>query len=109
MKNAKLHTLIALALCVCGCLTVGAAHANEALAKKYGCTGCHAVAEKIVGPAFVEIGKRYGAENNAQATIAQSIQKGGVGKWGKIPMPPNENVPGVDAKVLAAWILATPK
>ena len=109
MKNAKLKITFSLALGLI-CVVIGsAAHASEALAKKHGCSGCHAVDEKLVGPAFKDIGKKYATDKDAEATIIQTIQKGSVGKWGKIPMSANENVGDADAKALAVWILATAK
>ena len=109
MKNAKLKITLSLALGLI-CVVIGsAAHASEALAKKHGCSGCHAIDEKLVGPAFKDIGKRYATDKDAEATIIQTIQKGSVGKWGKIPMPANEKVGDADAKALAVWIQAAVK
>ena len=71
-----------------------------ALANKYSCTACHAMAQKVVGPAFAEIAKRYPGQANE---LAQKIVKGGVGVWGPIPMPP-QAINNSDAKVLAAWL-----
>lgn len=109
MKNSKFHTLTVLLMGVFACLSASAVQASEALAKKHGCTGCHAMSEKIVGPSFLDVGKKYATEKDARTVISQSIQKGGVGKWGKIPMPPNDSLTDADAKALALWILATPK
>ena len=109
MKNSKFQSLAALLMGAFICLSAGAAQASEALAKKHGCTGCHAMSEKIVGPSFLDVGKKYATEKDAQTVISQSIQKGGVGKWGKIPMPPNDTLTDVDAQALALWILAMPK
>jgi cytochrome c len=84
-------------------------HASEALAKKYACTACHATDERVVGPSFKEIAKRYAAERDAEATLAQTIRKGSVDKWGKVPMPANDALGEADAKTLAAWVLASGK
>ena len=59
-----------------------------ALLGKNGCTACHGVDKKIVGPGFNEIAK---------------IKAGGVGVWGPIPMPA-QTINDDDAKVIAAWI-----
>jgi cytochrome c len=37
--------------------------------------------------------------------LAGKIQKGGVGTWGQIPMPPND-VTADEAKTLATWVLS---
>ncbi len=40
-----------------------------------------------------------------QAKLAEKVKKGGVGVWGKVPMPPNAAVPDKDIKELVEWIL----
>ena len=71
-----------------------------ALAAKYSCTACHGMAQKIVGPSFADLAKKY---PNGDAYLAEKIIKGGSGVWGAIPMPPQSMAPA-DVKVLAAWI-----
>ena len=70
------------------------------LATKHNCTACHAVAQKIVGPSFAEIAKRYPGQDTE---LAQKIVRGGVGMWGPIPMPA-QAINTADAKVLAQWL-----
>jgi len=38
--------------------------------------------------------------------LARSIQQGGVGKWGQIPMPPIAGLSDKQAEALAAFIMA---
>ena len=85
------------------------AFASKDLAQKNACLACHAADKKIVGPAFQEIGKKYGGQKDAEATLAQSIKAGGAGKWGPVPMPPQAALSDADAKTLAAWVLAGAK
>jgi cytochrome c len=80
------------------------AAADEAMAKAKGCTACHDVKKKIVGPAYADVAKKYKGAADGQATMVGSILKGSQGKWGPIPMPPNK-VTDDEAKKLAAWIL----
>jgi cytochrome c len=75
-----------------------------ALAKAKGCTACHDVGKKVVGPGYNDVAKKYKAAADGQATMVGSILKGSQGKWGPIPMPPNK-VTEEEAKKLAAWIL----
>jgi cytochrome c len=81
-------------------------HANLELAQKNACTACHAVEKKLVGPAYQDVAKKYAGQKDAAAGLAASIQKGGSGKWGPIPMPAQPNLSEADAKTLANWILA---
>ena len=71
-----------------------------ALANKYSCTACHGMAQKLVGPAFSDIAKKYAGNPNY---LAEKIVMGGSGVGGAIPMPP-QTLPPADAQVLAAWL-----
>ena len=45
---------------------------------------------------------------DAAATLAQSIQNGSKGKYGRIPMPPHASLGQADLKLLSAWVLTRP-
>jgi cytochrome c len=79
------------------------AAADEALAKAKGCTACHDVKKKLVGPAYADVAKKYKGDKAGPATMVGSILKGSQGKYGPVPMPPNK-VTEDEAKKLAAWI-----
>jgi cytochrome c len=76
-----------------------------ALAKAKGCTACHDVEKKLVGPPYKEVAKKYKADKEAPAKLEASVLKGSAGKWGPIPMPANK-VSDEEAKKLVAWILS---
>jgi cytochrome c len=81
------------------------AMADEALAKAKNCMACHAVANKLVGPAYKEVAKKYAGDKSAADKLAAKIIKGGSGVWGAVPMPANPQVNEAEAKKLAAWVL----
>ncbi len=83
----------------------GSALASADLAKAKNCMACHSVDNKVVGPAYKEVAKKYASDKTAEAKLAQKIIKGGTGTWGSIPMPPNQ-VTEAEAKTLAKWILS---
>lgn len=89
--------------------TASASLASTALAQKNACTACHAVDRKMVGPAFQEIAKKYAGQPGAVDKLADSIRKGGAGKWGPVPMPAQPALSDADLKTLAAWVLAGAK
>ena len=95
---------ISVVAAVAAVLAAPAALADEALAKKHNCLACHAVDKKTVGPAYMEIAKKYKGQNVA-AKLEEKVKKGGSGVWGAIPMPPNAAVPDADIKKLVDWIL----
>ncbi len=107
MRNKALVVLLA-SLCA-----AAGAHASSDLAgaaeiaKANGCYSCHAANEKIVGPAFSKVAEKYAGDKDAVATLAQSIQMGSTGKWGRAAMPPHASLSAQDAKLLARMVLAT--
>ena len=82
------------------------AFANLALAQKNACMACHAVANKVVGPAYKDVAKKYAGDKTAADKLAAKIIKGGSGVWGAVPMPANPQVSEAEAKKLAAWVLS---
>lgn len=81
------------------------AQADQVLAQKNACMACHAADKKLVGPAFQDVARKYGAQADAQAYLAKSIKAGGSGKWGPVPMPAQPALSDADTQTLAAWIL----
>ncbi len=79
--------------------------ASEALARKNDCLACHAVATKLVGPAFKDVAAKYAGQADAADRIIESIRNGGAGKWGELPMPAQPKLSAQDVKKLALWIL----
>lgn len=76
------------------------------LAEATGCYSCHAAKEKIVGPAFSSIAEKYAGDKDAVATLAQSIQMGSTGKWGRVPMPGHASLKAADVKLLATLVMS---
>ena len=89
-----------------GLLSAAPAFANADLAKAKNCLACHAVDKKLVGPAYKDVAAKYAGQKDAAAMLATKVQKGGVGAWGQVPMPPNPQVNDAEAKQLVEWILS---
>lgn len=89
-----------------GLLTAAPAFASAELAKAKNCLACHKVDAKLVGPSYKDVAAKYAGQPDAVATLADKIQKGGVGVWGQIPMPANPQVNADEAKTLATWVLS---
>ncbi|HEV7364537.1 MAG TPA: c-type cytochrome [Gemmatimonadales bacterium] len=77
----------------------------DQLPAKYGCTACHAVDHKVVGPAFKDVAAKYRGKD-VGAVLSGKIKNGGSGVWGEIPMPPNPQVPDPDLQAIVKWILS---
>ena len=98
-----------LALAALALVAAGPARADDdgkELLQKSGCTACHAIDKKVIGPAYNEVAAKYKGDAGAAAKLADKVKKGGSGVWGPVPMPPNANVPDADIKTLVAYILA---
>ncbi|MEN3033996.1 MAG: c-type cytochrome [Aquificaceae bacterium] len=78
---------------------------RAALASQKGCLACHDVNAKKVGPAFKDVAAKYAGITGSIDELAKSIKNGGSGKWGSVPMPP-QNVTEEEAKKLAEWIVS---
>lgn len=85
----------------------GSAMANADLAKAKNCMACHAMANKVVGPAYKDVAKKYAGDKAAEDKLVAKVIKGGSGVWGAIPMPANPQVSEVEARVLVKWVLAS--
>ena len=77
----------------------------EQMLAKYGCVACHDVERKVVGPAFKDVAAKYHAQTGVGTYLARQVKNGGVGVWGRIPMPPQNDVPDADLDAIIAWIL----
>lgn len=68
------------------------------------CMSCHALDSKVLGPAWMDVAKRFHGKKGAAGMLAKRIANCNVGVWGSVPMPPGMATPA-QAKVLAKWIL----
>ncbi|HZV92629.1 MAG TPA: c-type cytochrome [Caldimonas sp.] len=76
----------------------------QALIKANGCTGCHGIDQKIVGPAFREVAQKHVGSTDLTGFLAARIRNGGQGTWGAIPMPAQPQLSEADARAIAHWI-----
>jgi len=86
--------------------TEGGIKTSAALAFKYGCSLCHGVDKKIVGPALTDIAAKYRDDPAARDKIAEQVHQGGAGKWGPTPMPPFPMIQSDELKILTDWVLS---
>lgn len=94
-------------LAAAACLTLaGMAQANEKLAQASGCTACHSVDKKLIGPSYKDVAAKSRGNKGAEAELIMKVKAGGKGVWGDIPMPPNAHVKDDDIKTVVQWILS---
>ena len=75
------------------------------LARRKACLSCHGLDNRIVGPAFRDIAKRYKGQDGVEAKLVEKLRQGGSGSWGPLPMPPNPDLAAADASTLVRWVL----
>ena len=79
--------------------------ANPQLAQQKNCMACHAIGQKVIGPAYKDVATKYAGQPDAVAKLVPKVMKGGSGVWGAVPMPANPQVTEAEAKQLVQWIL----
>ncbi|MDY7578079.1 c-type cytochrome [Herbaspirillum sp. RTI4] len=76
------------------------------LARTKNCMACHAIGNKVVGPAYKDVAKKYAGQKGAEDMLVQKVMKGGGGVWGAVPMPANTQVSAAQAHTLVKWVLS---
>ncbi len=105
-----------------GLMIAGSAMATDMppLAKKNNCTACHSVDRKVVGPAWMDVSKKYkgvteytfgGKKYPLEEGLIMKVSKGGSGNWGSMPMPANDpaGTKQADIKELVKFIIGLDK
>jgi cytochrome c len=80
------------------------ANKGEALMANSDCNTCHNAQSKIIGPALVDIAKKY--KESDIDMLADKVIKGGSGNWGTVPMTAHADLPVADAKEMVKYILS---
>ncbi|MES2376917.1 MAG: PQQ-dependent sugar dehydrogenase [Bacteroidota bacterium] len=90
-----------------GATDAGAQYAGAmALIAKSDCKSCHSVTEKVLGPAFTQVGIKYKGDPGAPDRLAKKIISGGQGVWGDAQMPAHPTLADADAKAIVQYILS---
>jgi cytochrome c len=100
------RSLMLMAVSVLAALSSASAFAQADLAKAKNCMSCHAVGNKLVGPAYKDVAAKYAGQKGAEDKLVQKVLKGGSGVWGPVPMPANPQVSEAEARTLVKWVLA---
>jgi cytochrome c len=83
--------------------TVATSSKGAALIAKSDCLGCHKEHEKLIGPAYADVAKKYNSGDVDK--LADKIIKGGAGSFGDIPMSPHPTLSVDDAREMVKYIL----
>jgi len=70
------------------------------------CLTCHKVDEKVTGPSYRDVSRKYEATDANIEMLANKVKKGGAGVWGQAMMTPHDTLSLDDAKTMVKYILA---
>lgn len=75
-----------------------------ALMRQSDCFNCHAIDQKIVGPAFLEIAERYRDQSEALELSVARVLNGSSGVWSEVPMLPHPSLNSEKIRQMVEWI-----
>ncbi len=76
------------------------------LVAKNKCMTCHAIDQKLTGPPYREVAKKYAdSPETIVSQLADKIISGGKGLWGEIMMTPHPDLSKEDAEAMVKYIL----
>lgn len=70
------------------------------------CKTCHNEKVKTVGPAYVDVAKKYELTEANIAKLVGKIIKGGSGVWGEVPMTAHPDLTEADATKMTKYIMS---
>ena len=79
--------------------------AGKKLIEAGDCLACHQLNRKSIGPAYVEVARKYHDDSAATARLVRKIRAGGSGVWGKVMMPAHPALTESQASEMVAYIL----
>lgn len=79
---------------------------GQALVDQSDCKTCHHQTNKIIGPAHMDVAKKYDFTQANVSYLADKIMNGGSGVWGEIPMTPHVGLSKEDAEKMAMYVLS---
>ncbi len=79
---------------------------GKAMISKSDCLACHKVDAKLIGPAYIDVAKKYPDTEANYALLTSKILAGGSGVWGQIPMAAHPQLQSADVKKIVQYILS---
>jgi cytochrome c len=90
-----------------GVATIGAAPATgRKLIEGSDCLSCHQLNRKSIGPAYIDVARKYHDDSTARARLVKKILGGGSGVWGKVNMPAHPALTEDQASAMVGYIMS---
>jgi len=68
------------------------------------CLSCHQISRKSIGPAYIDVARKYQNDTAATARLAKKIRDGGSGVWGQVAMPAHPALSDAEATAIVTYI-----
>lgn len=78
---------------------------GSAKAKEAGCTACHMVERKVVGPSYADVAEKYENTPENITMLTDHVINGNVGNWGEIQMPSHPQLERADVEDMIKYVL----
>lgn len=78
---------------------------GKVLVEKSDCLSCHKINEKMIGPSYAEVAKKYTVEDLEY--LSDKIIEGGSGVWGAVPMAAHQGLSKENSRKMVYYILST--
>jgi cytochrome c len=79
---------------------------GKALIEASDCRTCHLDKDKLIGPSYIEVAKKYPNTEANVKLLSSKVMAGGTGVWGQIPMVAHPNLSAEDAQAMVKYILS---
>jgi len=79
--------------------------AGSTKAKEAGCTACHMIQRKIVGPSYADVAAKYENTPENVEMLTSHVINGNVGVWGEVPMPAHPQLSREDVETIVKYVL----
>ena len=79
---------------------------GKVLTEASDCKTCHHTTNRIIGPAHLDVAKKYETTDANIKMLAERIIKGGSGVWGDMPMNAHTDLSQEDAEKMARYVLS---
>jgi cytochrome c len=86
--------------------SVDAITQGESLVNASDCKTCHHRNDKLIGPAHLDVAKKYDFTAANVTLLADKIINGGSGVWGEVPMSPHPDITKENAEKMAKYVLS---
>ncbi|PYO09980.1 MAG: cytochrome C [Gemmatimonadetes bacterium] len=84
----------------------GAVARGRRLIEGSDCLSCHQLNRKSIGPAYIDVARKYHDDSTATARLVRKIRGGGSGVWGGVAMPAHPNLTDEQASAMLAYIMS---